>query len=256
MKIDLAGRVAVITGAGTGLGSGIARQLAGAGADLFLHYRTHGKDLETLADELRRHGRRVELQQADFAVDAGAAARLVDAAAERLGRVDILVNNAAVTTKIEPLADHSRELLEEILQVNVVAPFLATQAAARHMVNAGGGRIVNIGSVHGELSAPAYTAYEVSKGAIASLTMSTAVALGRHGITVNCVAPGAILVERYNQMDVDFAWIESRTPMGRLGEPADIAAMVCFLCSDEASYINGETIYVDGGMRRRMPLVK
>jgi 3-oxoacyl-[acyl-carrier protein] reductase len=250
-------RVAVVTGAGTGLGSAIARALAEDGLDLLLHYRSHAAQVDAVADGCRRLGRRVELEQADFGADPGSAAGVVDAAASRLGRVDVLVNNAALTSPLETLETMSRALFEETLDVNVVAPFLATQAAARHMVAQGqGGRIVNIGSVHGRQSAPAHTAYETSKGALHALTFSTAVALGAHGITVNCVAPGAVVVERYAEADWDEAWYVSRTPVGRMGRPEDISSTVRFLASEEASFITGETIYVDGGMTRRMPLVK
>jgi 3-oxoacyl-[acyl-carrier protein] reductase len=253
----LTGRVAVVTGAGTGIGAAIARQLAAAGADLLLHYRSHAASLERVADECRAAGRRVEVMQADFAADPWSAAAVVDAAAERLGRLDILVNNAAVTTRAEPIETMARELYEETMAVNVAAPFAATQAAAHHMIRGGaGGRVVNIGSVHGRQAAPQHVAYETSKGAIAALTFSTAVSLGRYGITVNCVAPGVIVVERYGEFDWDEAWYVGRTPVGRNGVPADIASTVRFLCSDEASFITGETIYVDGGMTRRMPLVK
>ena len=257
MTDRLAGRVAVVTGAGTGLGTAIAQALADSGADLLLHYRSHAMGLEAVADGCRQMGRRVETVHGDFAADAATAARIVDTAVARLGRVDILVNNAAVTTKLEPIVTHSKELLEEILDVNVVAPFLAIGAAARQMIAQGeGGRIVNIGSVHGRQSAPDHAAYEVSKGAIDALTFSAAVALGPHGITVNCVAPGAIVVERYAEAEWDEDWFVSRTPAGRMGRPKDIASLVCFLAGDDAGFITGETIYVDGGMTRRMPLVK
>jgi 3-oxoacyl-[acyl-carrier protein] reductase len=254
---ELAGRVAVVTGAGTGLGSAIARMLASAGADVLLHFRGSAASVERLATDCRSMGRRAETVQADFAADPGSAGAVVDAAVERLGRIDILVNNAAITTRTEPFETHHRQLFEEILDVNVVAPFLASQAAARHMIAAGGGgRIVNIGSVHGRMSVPTLTAYETSKGALAALTFSTAVALGPYAITVNCVAPGAILVERYANLEWDEDWFISRTPIGRMGRPDDIAATVRFLVSDEAGFITGETIYVDGGMTRRMPLAK
>jgi NAD(P)-dependent dehydrogenase (short-subunit alcohol dehydrogenase family) len=250
-------RVAVVTGAGTGLGASIAHALAEDGADLLLHYRSHADDVGAVAEACRRLGRRAELEQADFAADPGTAAGVVDAAAERLGRVDVLVNNAALTDRLAPLDEMTRELFEETLDVNVVAPFLATQAAARHMVAQGdGGRIINIGSVHGRQSAPAHTAYETSKGALDALTFSTAVALGAHGITVNCVAPGAVVVERYGDVDWDEVWYVSRTPVGRMGRPEDISSIVRFLASSEAGFITGETIYVDGGMTRRMPLVR
>ena len=189
--------------------------------------------------------------------DPGAAALVVDATVERLGRIDILVNNAAQTTKLEPFETHSRELFEETLDVNVLAPFLAMQAAGLHMRDAGrGGRIINIGSVHARQAAPGYIAYEASKGAITSMTASAALALGGYGITVNCVAPGAVVVERYADEDIDFDWFISRTPVGRMGTPDDIASMVTFLAGDQAGFVSGETIYVDGGMTRRMPLVE
>lgn len=256
-SVDLAGRVAVVTGAGTGLGAAISRALAEAGADVLLHYRDSAASLEQVAAHCRAMGRRVETVRADFAADPDSATGVVDAAVERFGRIDILVNNAAVTTKFEPFETHSRALFEEVLRVNVVAPFLASQAAARHMATAGrGGRIINIGSVHARMSAPGFTAYETSKGALGALTFSSAVALGRYGITVNNVAPGTVLVERYAGLEWDEAWYVSRTPAGRLGQPDDVAAMVRFLASDEAGFITGETVYVDGGMTRRMPLTK
>lgn len=253
----LTGRVAVVTGAGTGLGKAISRSLAEAGADLLLHYRSSAASLEDLAAKCRALGRRVEIERADFAADAGLAAAVVDAAVERLGRIDILVNNAAVTTKMEAFESLSRDLFEETLAVNLTAPFLATQAAARHMVAAGrGGRIVNIGSVHARVSAPGAAAYEASKGGILALTAASAISLGQHAITVNCVAPGMVVVERYEDLEWDEDWCISRTPMGRNGRPEDIAAIVRFLVGDDAGFITGETIYVDGGMTRRMSLVK
>jgi NAD(P)-dependent dehydrogenase (short-subunit alcohol dehydrogenase family) len=255
---DLAGKVAVVTGAATGLGAAIASRLAERGADAYLHYRTPRPKLDELVTRCERLGRRVAAASADFAADPGHAARIVDEAVARLGRVDILVNNAAVTTKAERLETHSRELFEEMLAVNVTAAFLATQAAANHMIRRGaGGRIINISSVHAFVSAPGMVAYETSKGALNALTVASAVALGQHGITVNAIAPGAIRVERYEALaGFDEAWYTSRIPIGRLGQPEDIASLVAYLASDEASYITGETIVVDGGMIRRMALVK
>jgi len=249
-------RVAVVTGAGTGIGAAIARTFATAGIDLLLHYREHGEAVETFAEACRASGRRVEVVQADFAVDPSLAGDLVDTAVARLGRIDILVNNAGLTSGTAPFESLGRALFEATLAVNLVAPFLGIQAAARHMIPAGrGGRIVNIGSVHGRMVAPGYAAYEASKAGIASLTASAAIALGPHAITVNCVAPGSIVVERYAEADWDEAWVVSRTPIGRTGTPDDIAALVAFCVSDAAGFLTGETIYVDGGMTRRMPIV-
>lgn len=252
----LSGRVALVTGAGTGLGSAIARRLAADGADVALHHRSHAGRAEAVAAEARALGRRAIVLQADFGRDPGAAAALVDATVAELGRIDTLVCNAALTDRLAPLATMPRTMFEETLAVNVTAPFLGIQAAARHMVAAGhGGRIITIGSVHGRQSAPDHIAYEASKGAIEALTRAAAIALGGDSITVNCVAPGAIVVERYGEA-FDEDWFISRTPVGRNGVPEDIAAVVAFLASDGAGFINGETIVVDGGMTRRMPLVR
>ena len=221
-----------------------------------IHHFGQQASAEAVADLCRAAGRRAHVLMGNFAVDPGLAATAVHDAVAGLGRIDILVNNAAVTTKREPFETHSRALFEEIMTVNVTAPFLATQAAAGYMIRQGsGGRIINLGSVHGRMSAPQRTAYEVSKGAIHALTFSTAVALGQHGITVNCVAPGAISVE-HNAGVFDLAWYISRTPVGRMGTPDDIASLIVYLASAEAGFISGETIYADGAMMRRMPLVK
>lgn len=257
MGREEAARVAVVTGAGTGIGAGIATALAAAGWDLLLHYRTSSDSAQDVAAQCRAAGRRVELERGDFAADPASAAAVVEAAVERFGQIDLLVNNAAVTDGNGPFDALTRARFEAILAGNLVAPFLATQAAGRHMIAAGrGGRVINIGSVHARMSVPGYAAYEASKAGIVSLTASSAIALAGHGITVNCVAPGSIVVERYGTADWDREWIESRTPVGRLGTPNDIAAIVVFLASHAAGFINGETIYVDGGMTRRMPLAR
>jgi len=255
---DLAGRVAIVTGAGSGIGAAIARALARAGADLLLHYRSSRASVEQVCADIESTGRRVDLYAADFASDPAAAALVVDAAYDRFGHIEILVNNAAVTTKSAPFETHSRDLLEETLRVNVVAPFLASQSAAKYMIAQGhGGRIINIGSIHSRVAAPGLSAYETSKGAISALTFSNAVELGSHGITVNCVAPGAVVVERYAEWTGwDEGWAKGRTPIGRNGTPDDVAALTCFLATEEAGFITGETIFVDGGATRREGLLK
>lgn len=255
---SLAGKVAIVTGAATGIGAAIAGRLAEAGADLFLHYHTRRGTLDDLVGRCEGLGRRVVTGAADFAVDPGQAAGIVEQAVARFGQVDILVNNAAVTTKGEPFETHSRALFEEMLAVNVTAVFLATQAVADHLIGRGSaGRIINISSVHSQMAAHGMLAYETSKGALNALTFSSAVALGKYGITVNAVAPGAIWVERYADLpNFDEQWYNGRIPVGRLGVPDEIAAVVAFLAGGDAGYVTGETIFVDGGLTRRMSLAK
>jgi glucose 1-dehydrogenase len=254
---DLSGKVAVVTGAASGIGLGTALRLGQCGADLLLHYRTPRPQMEEAVSELRRLGRRVETFGADFAADPTLAARVVETAVERLGKVDILVNNAAVVSKRKSLEETSHELFAEIMAVNVTAVFLALQAAAKHMAARGqGGRIINLSSIHHRITSEDLTAYATSKGAINALTYSAAVRLGKNGITVNAIAPGAIKVDSYALVTtIDRAVQLQKTPLGRLGRPEDIAALVAFLASDEASYITGEVIVVDGGVTRRLSFV-
>jgi NAD(P)-dependent dehydrogenase (short-subunit alcohol dehydrogenase family) len=250
---DLTGKVAVVTGAGSGLGLQTAVRLAQQGADLFLHYRTKRPRMAEAMAEMRQSGRQVEALSADFAADPGLAAQVVQSAIARFGKVDILVNNAAVVLKREVLEDYPRDLFEEYLAVNVTSVFLALQAAARHMIERGaGGRIINLSSILSRVTTEDFVGYAAAKGAINSLTYSAAVRLGKHGITVNAVAPGAIQVERSaRHTDAELASWFRRIPMGRMGRADDIASLITFLASDEASYITGEVITVDGGVTRR-----
>ena len=248
--IDLSGKVAVVTGAATGIGFTTAEHLAEAGADLFLHYRTPRARLQDLISKCEKLGRRVATASADFADDPGYAVGMVEQAVARLGQVDILVNNAAVTTKSEPIEIYSREGFEEMLTVNVTAVFLATQAAANDMIKRGkGGRIINVSSVHSRMSS--MVAYATSKGAVNALTFTCAQSLAKYGITVNAIAPGLIWVERCGDLPPTEDTL-GRIPLGRVGWPDDIADVMVFLASDAAGYITGETIFVDGGMTRRM----
>lgn len=251
--VDLTGKVAVISGAGSGLGLSTAMRLAQQGADLLLHYRTPRPQMDEAVVTLRQSGRRVEVMAADFATDPGLAAQMVQTAIARLGKVDILVNNAAVVLKRKVLEHYPRELFEEYMTVNVTAVFLALQAAARHMIERGaGGRIINLSSIHSRVTTEDFPGYAAAKGAVNALTYAAAVRLGKHGITVNAVAPGAIQVERSTPLtEAKRALWAEKIPLGRLGVPDDIAALIAFLASDEASYISGEVIVVDGAVTRR-----
>ncbi len=164
------------------------------------------------------------------------------------GRLDLLVNNAGVQTW-KPLLDVTEEEWDLVIDTNLKGCFLCTQQAARHMKDHGGGSIVNLGSGCNKLAFPSLVAYTASKGGIEMFTKEAAVELGRYGIRVNCIAPGSIESERTRAEDPDYAGTWSKlTPLGRVGTAADIAPAVVFLASKGASFISGQTIWIDGGL--------
>ena len=176
---------------------------------------------------------------------------MIDAAVERLGALDILVNNAGVQTWTN-LLDVTEAEWDRVIATNLKGCFVCTQTAARYMKDHGGGAIVNIGSGCNKIAFPKLVAYTASKGGIEMLTKVAAVELGPHRIRVNCVAPGAVEIERTQLELPDYAgfW-GSRAPLGRVGTPADIGQAVAFIAGPEASFITGQTIWVDGGLFSR-----
>jgi NAD(P)-dependent dehydrogenase (short-subunit alcohol dehydrogenase family) len=251
----LAGKVACVTGAGTGIGVGVAIALAEAGADVAVSYFGSEEGARKTAEQIEAMGRRVLLHKADVAL--GDAARgLVDATVERLGRIDVMVNNSGVTWP-KPFLELDEETWDRTFGINIRGAFLCSQRAARHMVRqGGGGRIINFSSVHGFSATRNHAHYEATKGGINMFTKACAIELAEHNITVNCIAPGAIEVERYYRDRPNYDRVEmgKRIPIGRVGFPADVAPLAVFLASDDASYITGETILVDGGLIARMAL--
>jgi NAD(P)-dependent dehydrogenase (short-subunit alcohol dehydrogenase family) len=245
----LEGRVALVTGGAQGIGLACAEALASEGAAVLItdvNEAAGGKGLE----RLRAQGARAEYVRCDVSrkdeVD-GAVALCV----ERFGRLDILVANAGVVHAAEFL-DLEESDFDRVLAVNLKGIFLCGQAAARQMVKQGrGGSIVNMSSVNAVLAIPNQVPYVVSKGAVNQLTKVMAVALAPHGIRVNGIGPGTILTELAKKAVLGNREAErkilSRTPLGRLGEPAEIARVAAFLASDDASYLTGQTIYPDGG---------
>ncbi len=236
-------RVVIVTGGAQGIGAACVRRFAREGARLVIAdvADAPGKALATEIGALYRH------------CDVGDKLDVDDLVTKTLathGRIDVLVNNAGIF-KAADFLDVSEEDFDAVLRVNLKGAFLMGQAVARVMRGQGGGNIVNMSSVNGVLAIPNIASYNVSKGGINQLTRVMALALAEHGIRVNAVAPGTIATELAAQAvltsEAAKAKILSRTPMKRLGEPAEIADVVAWLASDAASYVTGEIVVVDGG---------
>lgn len=243
--------VALVTGASKGVGKGIALELARAGHRVVVNYNSDRAGAVRTADEITSFGSEAAIVQAD--VSSGAdVERMFSELLERFQRLDCLVNNAGVQTW-KALLDLQESEWDRVIDTNLKGTFLCTQAGARIMQQQGnGGVIVNIGSGCNKVAFPHLVDYTASKGGIEQFTKVAAVELGKYRIRVNCVAPGAIEIERTKQEAGDYAgtWA-AQTPMGRVGVPADVAHAVVFLASDRADFISGQTIWVDGGLFSR-----
>jgi NAD(P)-dependent dehydrogenase (short-subunit alcohol dehydrogenase family) len=242
-SFGLGGRVCVVTGGSQGIGEACARRFAAEGAHVVLADVADGPG-QALASELK--GQYVHCDVGDKTqVDA-----LVAAAVQAHGRIDVLVNNAGIF-KAADFLDVTEADFDAVLRVNLKGAFLAGQAAARVMAQAGRGSIVNMSSVNGVLTIPTIASYNVSKGGINQLTRVMALALADKGIRVNAVAPGTIATELAAKAVLTSEEakhrIMSRTPLKRLGEPMEIADAVAYLASDASSYVTGEILVVDGG---------
>ncbi|MDR0342048.1 MAG: SDR family oxidoreductase [Nocardiopsaceae bacterium] len=250
-------RSAVVTGSSSGIGRAIAVRLAADGcwvllADIRREPLTGGEPTDDL---IRGSGGACEYIAADVSVRADCD-RLVTHAAARTGRLDVLVNNAALAgTHSEPLLGTEDRDFDAIMAVNLRGPFMLCRAAVRQMLSqpardGSRGRIVNICSQHGMVGAPGHAAYAVSKAGLLQLTRQIAVEHGRDGVICNGVAPGKVVTGTPGDLSQDettAAYARSRTPFARFGEPRDVAAAVAFLASDDATYISGATLMVDGG---------
>lgn len=243
---DLSGKVALVTGARTGLGQGMALALARAGADIAA---LGSSPMPETAEAIRQAGRRFHVLEVDLSQKFDAK-EIVGSVASKLGGIDILVNNAGIIRRAD-LLDHSEEDWDAVLDVNLKSAFLLSQAVARHMVETKRhGRIINVTSMlsyQGGIRVPAYTA---SKHGIAGLTKAMANELAPHGITVNAIAPGYMETDNTEALRNDInrnAQISARIPIGRWGKPDDLATSVLFLASPASSYVTGITVPVDGG---------
>ncbi len=245
---DLTGRTVLVTGSNRGLGYDMARALGQAGARVILNGRNQER-LESARAALAEEG--LSVFAAAFDVTEPDAARgAVDASEAEAGPVDILVNNAGVNLR-EPLEDLDPELWERTLAVNLTGLFRLTQHVVRGMIDRGWGRIINIASLQSYVTRRTLGAYTASKGGVAMLTRSMAVEWGGMGIRANAIAPGYFRTEMsakaWNDPDVRRR-VNDRIPVGRWGEPADLAGTVIFLASDAAGYVNGQVLAVDGGL--------
>jgi NAD(P)-dependent dehydrogenase (short-subunit alcohol dehydrogenase family) len=248
----LEGRAALVTGGATGIGRVIAQSLAREGCRVAVNYVGPPQAAEETVRELRALGVAALALKADVR-RAGEVQSMMDVAAETFGKLDVLVNNAAVQTD-GAFLDVKEDDWDLVIDTNLKGTFLCTQAAARHMIASGGGSIVNIGSGSNFVPFPTLVAYTASKGGIEMLTKVASLSLAPHQVRVNCVAPGAILVERTKHELPDYAGQFARiTPMGRVGMPEDVAGAVVFFASDASRFITGQTILVDGGLFTQPP---
>ena len=245
---NLSGRTALITGSSMGIGYALARGLAQAGARVVLNAR-NGERLEEAANALRAEGATVDTLVFDV-TNAEEAREVVDGYEAQTGPIDILVNNAGMQFRT-PLEDFPIDAFDRLMRTNVNSVFYVGQAAARHMIKRGKGKIINIASVQTALARPGIAPYTTTKGAVGNLTKGMATDWAKYGLNCNAIAPGyfdtplnAALVA-----DPEFsAWLEKRTPAGRWGNVEELVGACIFLASDAASFVNGHTLFVDGGI--------
>jgi NAD(P)-dependent dehydrogenase (short-subunit alcohol dehydrogenase family) len=245
---DLTGRVAFVTGASRGLGQQLGRALARAGADLVVSARRR-EDTDSFVEEIRGLGRRAAGVALDVREEASIRAA-VEEAEGSFGGIDILVNNAGCNVR-KPALDVTWDDWNLVLDTNLRGTFFVAQAVARHMVPRGYGRIVNIGSVTSVFGYAGLGPYTASRGGVRQLTMSLADDWGRHGITVNCLAPGWFRTAQNEVLYESPGWVEylvERIPVGRPGQPRDLDGAVVFLASEASRYVTGQTLLVDGGI--------
>jgi glucose 1-dehydrogenase len=256
----LADKVALVTGSSQGIGQGIVLRLAEEGADVVINYRSHPEGAEETLSKVQALGGSCytalcpHSQGYTLQADLGSVAEIRQLIAESIqhfGRLDILVNNAGIE-KHAPFQDVTEADYDAVMNVNLKGVFFATQAFVQHLIETQrSGKIINISSVHEELPFPNFTAYCASKGGMKMLTRNLAVELGSLGITINNVAPGAIETPINTKLlndPVKLGALLNNIPLGRLGQPQDVASLVAFLASADADYITGSTFFVDGGL--------
>jgi NAD(P)-dependent dehydrogenase (short-subunit alcohol dehydrogenase family) len=247
----LAGKAAIVTGAGRGIGRAMAVALAGAGADVALAARSKDQ-LDAVAAEITALDRRAIVVPTDV-TDAAAVQALVDTTVSQLGGLDILVNNSGVIDS-SPLLEQDPEVWDRVMDTNVRGTYLATRAAGAHMVAQGSGKIVNVASNFAFKGVANHAAYCASKAAIVSFTRSMAVEWARHGVQVNALAPGYFATDLNADLRADpdaLAKVLRAVPARRMGEPEELSAWLLLLAGPASDFMTGETIVVDGGQTAR-----
>ncbi|MCM3626675.1 glucose 1-dehydrogenase [Paenibacillus glycanilyticus] len=242
MNQSLIGKSALVTGAGTGIGKGIACELAKRGAKVAVHYNSSDAGAKDTMQRIEALGGRSMIVQADVA-DREQIVRMVDRAAAELGGIDILVNNAALQLNLDWF-DYTEELYDRVMNINLKGYWQCMQAVIPYMKQRNFGRIINVSSVHGKRPTDFDAVYCMSKGGIKMLGRESAVELARYGITVNTIAPGAIDVGKFKASHRNPS--RKKFPLGRVGLPSDVASLACYLASDETSFMTGSTIRLDG----------
>ncbi|MEV6174329.1 SDR family oxidoreductase [Streptomyces sp. NPDC051954] len=247
MTQRLTGRTALVTGSTTGIGAAIAVALAAEGAFVVVSGRDERRGAEVV-ERIEKDGGAAAFVKADLSAGADVIGRFAtDAVAAAGGRIDVLVNNAALLLAPTPTAEVTQETIDEALAVSVRSMFLLTGLLVPPMAERGHGAVVNLGSINGMRGMANSALYGMTKAAVHSLTASWAAEYGPHGVRVNTVAPGPTLTEKVAAMEEHLAPIIAGMPSRRAGTPAEVAAAVVFLASDEASQVHGATITVDGG---------
>jgi glucose 1-dehydrogenase len=258
--MKLKGKVALVTGSSQGIGQGIVLRLAESGANVVINYRSHPEGAEETLEKVNAIGGKCYLAECSksngYTVKAdlgsvGEVRQLIAESIDHFGKVDILVNNAGIE-KHAPFWEVTEADYDAVMNVNLKGVFFATQAFVQHLIETKrSGKVINISSVHEELPFPNFTAYCASKGGMRMMTRNLAVELGALGITINNVAPGAIETPINTKLLNDPEKLNAllnNIPLGRLGQPQDVASLVAFLASSDADYITGSTFVVDGGL--------